>query len=502
MKKFLNSITVWFMVCIIVLSNLIFAEAKTVLTVKQTEEYINIISKQQMSTYPNPKFGTTGGEWSIMFLARYGSITEEYVELYKKNLGESLNKCKGVLSDKKYTEYARVVIALTSIGENAESFKGYNLVKPLYDIDKVRLQGINGVAYALIAISTGNYSNPKDETGKTVTDILVEEILQAQLEDGGWCLSGNRADTDLTAICIQALIPYMENKKIKKAVEMAFDRLSELQCESGGFATMGTETCESTAQVLVALAEAGVSIEDKRFVKNGNTILDGLLVYYKNKGFSHLSGMGKNIVATEQAAYALVSYYRSVSGMNRLYDMRDGLVYKKIEDSVKENSKVSIEEHTKNQIVIKENQNVDNCIENEQQANVNNDKKTNSKSKKNKCKTNRKNVNKNNINTEESDFVEESVSVSEKENIYETEKIVEQNNKENNTEDNLKTNVEIDSKKDNVTQTEKQCDKEKMRQTDNEGNPRRIKEALLALTVGAICGCWIYIKKLRSSNEV
>lgn len=504
MKRLLKSIIVWLMICVIVTANLLLAEAKTVLTVNQTEEYINTISKQQMSTYPNPKFGTGGGEWTVMSLARYGSITEEYVNVYKNNLEATLKKYKGVLSDRKYTEYSRVVIALTAIGENAESFSGYNLVEPLFDLEKVKLQGLNGVAYALIAIGSGGYSNPKDEAGETITDRLVDEILQEQFSGGGWSLSGDNADTDLTAICIQALAPYMEDKKVKKAVNEGLEVLSKLQCDSGGFATMGTETCESTAQVLVAMTEAGVSIEDDRFVKSGKTVLDGLLAYYKGSGFSHLPGSGKNAVATDQATYALVSYYRSISGMNRLYDMSDGLVYKKIEDDVGEEIKTGIEEATKKQTVTNTEQKDIESAGNEQQIKEKNDKKTNSSGKK-KNKTSEKKDDKKDINIEETDTTEESYSVSESESI---EKEINTNDIDKETEGklvDLEDSAEVNSKEEeNEAETkntlENETTKDTIEETGNKGKQIRLFSALLVIFTCAACGFGIW-KKNRLLNR-
>lgn len=53
--------------------------------------------------------------------------------------------------------------------------------------------------------------------------------------------------------------------------------------------------------------------------------------YYKNGGFSHAQGGMINQMSTEQAMYALTAYYRNISGMNRLFDMSDGITYKSIE---------------------------------------------------------------------------------------------------------------------------------------------------------------------------
>ena len=50
------------------------------------------------------------------------------------------------------------------------------------------------------------------EQGKLVTvwltrEKLIQVILDAQLTDGGWDLSADKADPDMTAMAIQALAP-------------------------------------------------------------------------------------------------------------------------------------------------------------------------------------------------------------------------------------------------------------------------------------------------------
>lgn len=331
MREVTKYITVWIFVCVITVVNVITVEAGTVPDSKTTEAYLNTISGKLMSTYTNPGYGASGGDWTVMALARDGSITKDYVKKYKENLLSYLKKCNGILSENKYTEYSRVVMAITAIGEDATAYGGYDLVKPLYDVEKVQIQGMNGISYALIALDSGNYDSINEESGKLARDKYVSEILNAALENGGWSPSGDKADADMTAICIQALTPYMDsNYDVKKAVEMGISALSDIQCESGGFATLGVENCESIAQVLVAISGVGISVDDKRFVKNGNTIFDAFLQYYTNGSFSHIAGKSKNAIATDQAMYALVAYYRSLNNKNSLYDMKDGLVYRTI----------------------------------------------------------------------------------------------------------------------------------------------------------------------------
>ena len=319
----------------------------TTLTKSQTDKYLYDISYYEQSNITNPSYGSVGGEWMVMGLARYGAITHETISTYKSNLKAHLKSCNGKLSSVKYTEYARVVIALTAVEENPENFAGYNLVRPLAEYDKLIGQGLNGIIYGLIALDCGNYEVPKPEenyTGEATTrEKLVKTILNNQKQDGGWNFSGTRSDTDMTAMALQALAPYMNEEKVKTAVKKAVDCLGELQQSDGGYATSNIKNCESTAQVLTAISTVGISVKDSRFIKNGNSVIDGLMKYYKDGGFCHTIGGMINQMSTEQAMYALTAYYRNISGMNRLFDMSDGISKKSIEIKKSENSEESIE---------------------------------------------------------------------------------------------------------------------------------------------------------------
>lgn len=302
--------------------------ATTLLNKAETEKYLNKVSNYITEKITTPTYGSVGGEWAVMGLARYGNIGNNYKSIYKENLRKKLKECNGKLSEIKYTEYARVAIALTAIGENPKDFYGYNLIKPLAELDHVKVQGANGIIYALIALDCGSYEIPKPDSSYegdiTTREKLIELILNAELSDGGWAYSGKVANADMTAMTIQALCPYYSNNsRVKKAVDRGLNVLSDLQLQDGSYATGRVKTCESTAQVLTALSEMHINIRDKRFVKGGNTILDGLLQYYQTGGFCHLPKAKDNQMATEQAMYAMVSYYRSIAGKNRLYQMSD-----------------------------------------------------------------------------------------------------------------------------------------------------------------------------------
>ena len=69
------------------------------------------------------------------------------------NVEKYLKENDGILSDHKYTEYSRVVLALKSIGAAPTDIGGYDVQKPLEDFDTVTAQGLNGAVFALLALN-------------------------------------------------------------------------------------------------------------------------------------------------------------------------------------------------------------------------------------------------------------------------------------------------------------------------------------------------------------
>ena len=108
-----------------------------------------------------------------------------------------------------------------------------------------------------------------------------------------------------------------------EAIEKGLSILSEQQNENGGYTTYQVESSESISQTIVALTELGISLDDSRFVKNGKSLLDALLRFQQEDGgFSHLLDGETDLLATEQAFYALVAANRKVQGESSLYNMK------------------------------------------------------------------------------------------------------------------------------------------------------------------------------------
>lgn len=267
-----------------------------------------------------------GSEWLVIALARSG---REVPDSYYDSVVKAVQDAGGVLSDRKFTEYSRTILALTAIGRDPTNVGGYDLLSKLADMDDVTFQGLNGAIFALIALDSNKYDVPAvADGGKQVTrDGLAAYILDQQLSDGGWALSGDSADPDMTAMALQALAAYRTgDKAVQSAVDKALKTLSDMQQADGGYSSWGTLNSESCAQVIIALTALGIDpAKDSRFAKNGLTVLDALLSFALDGGFRHTADGERNDMATEQALCALTAYARLLDGKTALYDMTDVL---------------------------------------------------------------------------------------------------------------------------------------------------------------------------------
>ena len=290
------------------------------------------------SQVTEPVVGSVGGEWAVLGLARYGySVSEGYYQKYYDNLEKTLRENNGVLNDRLMTDNCRVVVALAALGKDARDVAGYDLTQPLGDFDRAVAQGINGPIWALIALDSRNYPVPKVSEGTQATrQMYVDQLVNCQLSDGGWHLLGStperaaaikyKSDPDITGMALQALAKYQDQEKVKAAISKALDCMSEQQNEEGGFSSWATANSESVSQMIVALCELGVSLNDSRFVKDGHSLLDALLSFENlNGGFHHTKEGKVDQMATEQAFYALVDLWRTGNGKNSLYRMGDAV---------------------------------------------------------------------------------------------------------------------------------------------------------------------------------
>lgn len=304
--------------------------------------------------------GTTPGDWYPIGLGRLGIPDDQaaYLAVINDNV-QKRYQTPEKLSRAKATEWHRIILAVLACGGNPRRMGESGQIDLVADGTYNRTdgngngilgrQGINGFIFGLIALDSMAYAVPEDAF--YTRDDLILNLLSRQLPDGGWALSGEVCDPDITGMTIQALAPYYNSekqyllqrpdasgasalRKVRDAVEDALACLSGLQQEDGGFISWGMPNSESGVQVLVALCALGIDpFTDSRFLKNGHSVYDGILQYRNpDGGFLHSfvydaenpSSLPdkSNTMAGEQALYGMAALLRQQRRMRRLYDFR------------------------------------------------------------------------------------------------------------------------------------------------------------------------------------
>src|SRR5690625_5028687 len=304
--------------------------------------------------------GDTSGDWYPIGMGRIGYPDEydRYLAVIR-DVVENRYQQEGKLDDSKATEWHRISLAIlssggdpTKIGTDTEG-KTINLISDgTYNRGKTRslgTQGINGWIWGLIAMDSMRYPVPED--AHDTRQSIIEEIMKLQLTDGGFSLNSPESDPDIIAMAIQALAPYYNSeetytyeqgavskevtKTVREVIDEALHTLSNLQTENGDFESFGIPNSESTAQVIVALTSLGIDpLSDERFIKNDNTILDGISSYLMDDGgFIHAESYDpdnpaaipdeSNTMASEQILYSLAALYRNYENYRSLYDFRE-----------------------------------------------------------------------------------------------------------------------------------------------------------------------------------
>lgn len=250
-------------------------------------------------------------QWYIISMSKYGKD----VSAVKSSMIKSAEKL--YQSKSKATDFQRTALALYACGLNPEDINGYNLLSDgAYNSENVNKQGINAYVYALLSLDCANAKVPSD--AKYDREYFIKKIIGLQLSDGGFTLMGKSADTDVTAMCIQALAPYKSDSSVNEAIDRALSVLSKKQNDKGGYSSFGTVNSESVSQVISALVALGIDVQtDSRFIKNGNTLIDNLMSFKNSDGgFAHTENGKSNNIACYQALNSLVDLYKYMTKGN------------------------------------------------------------------------------------------------------------------------------------------------------------------------------------------
>ena len=255
----------------------------------------------------------TATDWYAFAMARLGLDFDRiaYIATAEENVAARYRE-SGALDPSRATEWHRISLCLLACGGDPAAIVtengNINLISDgVYNRGNTAplgRQGINGLIWGLLALDSIGYDVP--EGSHDTRESIISGILSEELPDGGFCFLGDEADADITAMALTALAPYYNDETrynvtvsgevrsvaVHEAVDRAVALLSEMQCETGDFMSFGAfgeRNCESTCQVAIALCTLGIDpFSDPRFVKNGNSVWDGIIRYRGDDGgFSH-----------------------------------------------------------------------------------------------------------------------------------------------------------------------------------------------------------------------
>jgi len=327
------AVTAAVIVMIAAMSVTVFAETHTVNSLSDTAAKT---AGYLMEQYSDAELGS---EWAIIGMARAEVPgCDDFFAKYLDNLTAVLNETGGVLGEEvvdgetvyTYTDYARVVLALTALGLDPTDFAGYNLVAPLTSLDKITAQGTNAAIFALIALDCGDYD-------ADIRAEYLDYLKDNELEDGGFEFSpGWDLDIDTTAMAVTALLPYADADGVQEVIDRAIAVLNTSRFDTGLFGGMWGESSDTTGQIIMTLCDLGINPMTANVEWFGDgidpvTALMEISFDAESGGFSMsyvdwTTGelvVSVNAMTSGQVLRALAACIRFSEGKTGVYDMTD-----------------------------------------------------------------------------------------------------------------------------------------------------------------------------------
>ncbi|MEH7414602.1 DUF4430 domain-containing protein [Neobacillus drentensis] len=247
------------------------------------------------------------GEWQVIALKQAG---KEIPTNYLANVKAIVKEKQGKFS--RITDTERYALGILAAGGNPTNVEGYNLIEAIYN-GNVTKQGLNGVAYALIALDSANFSIPS--SAQWTKEKLISYLTDRQNSDGGWAWDeSTTSDIDTTAMILTALAPFKDQAGVKDKVEAAIKYLSSQ------YQASKIDNSSTAAQVMIALSALGIDANIGDFSKDNSGLVQYLQSFQnKDGGFDWQGGDESDPFTTSQAIQGLVAYQLFKAGKGSLY---------------------------------------------------------------------------------------------------------------------------------------------------------------------------------------
>lgn len=216
------------------------------------------------------------------------------------------------------------IMGLVAAGKDPYNYNDKNYVEKLVNsqengkfvigesYDYVTIQGFAIMALDMVE---ANYNRDK----------AIDAILSYQKEDG------NFGGIDETGMVLTALGKYKENPEVQTAINKSLAYLKGKQDKAtGGFIVFGSENPYSNSAVIQGLIAVGEDPQSIEWTKDGKTIVDSLMKFYKD---GHFEKEGSSDMLTEQAFIALADMHKGKSMFNEIKLNTNELVEIRIDKS-------------------------------------------------------------------------------------------------------------------------------------------------------------------------
>lgn len=196
-----------------------------------------------------------------------------------------------------YTYAAGAVRAMQYLGMDPSDINGLDYIVPLTNTSKAAptsTQNFNSYLYDIASIDPEVWRS-RGVDGDMLAEQFITRVLADQTLDGGFddfygysVATAKEGQTVIgqgsvpeTISALSALASYRDKENVAAAIEAGLTYLSSVQLADGSFECWGdTPNGAVTLSMLNLMDKLDISIDDERFVKNGNTVADAMRTFY------------------------------------------------------------------------------------------------------------------------------------------------------------------------------------------------------------------------------